>query len=325
MENLNKEFDSFVKRMGDLMTPSIPKVVSVADTCSSELASYVYQNKLKSVTLGISGGLDSAVVAALARMAATKLKKVGYDLKVVGVSIPLSSTNAHKDQAAWVGKEFCDPNCFLELTSWENEIGDTRLLDLIANSLSASDFLVEAAGFKKEDIDRSLSIGNLKSRLRMISLYDIARKTNGLVLGTGNWSEDHAIFFYTLGGDGQVDYSMIKGVGKGFEMPVLAKYLGIKEDIINQSPSDGLAVTGCSETGEGATDYDQIGATYKEVDVIINAYLGNFPKEVQEEFLSFMELDKIKKVIDRHNRYKFKGVGEIGIERGQNGLPLNFK
>lgn len=322
------KYTNFIKKITPLMIPTEEQMLNVANIVSRQLADYVYNAKLKSVVLGISGGLDSAVVAALARKAADLLKtEKNYDLKVIGVAIPLSTTNTHLEQAVWVGNTFCtsgplldfkgvgNPNNHFEiLNMWEQE----NLLDQMIDTLQKINPFVERMGFGC-NIDYKLSAGNLKSRLRMITLYDLAKKTHGLVLGTGNWSEDHAAFFYTLGGDGQVDYSMIKGVNKGFEMPVLAKVLGILDSIIEQAPSDGLQVTNEN------TDEAQLGATYKEIDIIINCYLGNFNPDILEEFKSLMDYETIQKVIYRYKAYKYKESGEVSIERGDNGLKATYQ
>lgn len=324
---MNK-YSNFIEKISPLMIPTENQMLKVADIVSKQLADYVYNAKLESVVLGISGGLDSAVVAALARKASDYLKvEKNYDLKVIGVAIPLSTTNTHLEQAVWVGNTYCtsgplldfksvaNPNNHFEiLNMWEQE----NLLDQMIDTLQKINPFVERMGFGC-NIDYKLSAGNLKSRLRMITLYDLAKKTNGLVLGTGNWSEDHAAFFYTLGGDGQVDYSMIKGVNKGFEMPVLAKVLGIKDSIIDQAPSDGLQVTHAN------TDEAQLGATYKEVDIIINCYLGNFNPDILEEFKTLMDNETIQKVIYRYKAYKYKETGEVSIERGDNGLKATYQ
>jgi len=116
--------------------------------------------------------------------------------------------------------------------------------------------------------------GNIKARLRMVTLYDLARRTNGLVLSTGQRSEDEYMKFFTIAGD-IGDMAPIFSVGKGFELPAIAYSLGIREDIITQAPSDGLQVT------EANTDEEQLGANYKEVDTIISIYQNQLPMRIE--------------------------------------------
>lgn len=305
MEN---RFDDFVERVGKIMTPTDVQAKAVVATIREKLVNYIKENKMKSLVLGVSGGLDSSVVAAIANENIT-------GIPLITMSIPLTSNDAHKEQAKYIGQTY--GSYFDVMDEFETEINGKEIHTIINETINTNDRLARSAGFG--EFDYNVTQGNIKSRLRMMMLYDMARKCQGMVLGTGNWSEDHAIFFYTLGGDGQVDYSPIKGIGKGWEMPIIAKALGVREDIINQKPSDGLSVT------KENSDEAQIGATYKEVDVIINCYKGNFSEEIQEEFKEFIMLDKVQKVIKRHNHNSFKGRGEVSIERGENGLVVNWK
>jgi len=306
-------FSQFIVKASEVMTPSQNTVTDSLDIIDRDLYDYTKAAGLESLCLGISGGLDSAVVAAIASKVTKRL-----GIKLIGVSIPLSSSDKHREQAAWVGETYCD--AFSEINAWEEIIpeAETTPHEMVDSVINSTDRVLKMAGFEPNDFDRAIQQANIKSRLRMITLYAIAKNAKGMVLGTGNWSEDHAIFFYTIGGDGQVDYSPIKGIGKGFEMPVFAKELGIRDDIIDQKPSDGL------KASEADTDEAQIGGTYEEVDAVINAYLGNFGKELTYYFSMIEDLEKVQKIIGRHKANKFKENGEVSIERGENGLPEVF-
>jgi len=310
----NKTFEQFVSQIGSKITPSKRKVKNSIEKIENDLFDYTKKAGLDSLVLGVSGGLDSAVVAAIASRVCKKL-----NIKLIGISIPLSSTNSHKEQARWVGETYCD--AFDEISSWEEDFYEVNKTahEMVSYVVSTTDRVAAKAGFDTNNFDRSIEQANIKSRLRMITLYALAKNTNGMVLGTGNWSEDHAIFFYTLGGDGQVDYSPIKGVGKGFEMPIFAEELGIRKDIIEQNPSDGLKVS------TEDTDEAQIGASYKEIDIIIGCYKKMFNEDILNEFESYIDNEKVKKVILRHNKFKYKENGEISIEKGSNGLPIDYK
>jgi NH3-dependent NAD+ synthetase len=136
-----------------------------------------------------------------------------------------------------------------------------------------------------------------------------------MVIGTGNMSEDSILFFYTLGGDGQVDWSPIKTIGKGFELPVFAKVLNIREDIISQQPSDGLSAS------EADTDMAQIGLeSYKEVDAIGFAMLGLLNEELIKMYEQLFDYYKVQIIINRYKRYSFKEHGEVFITRKELGL-----
>jgi NAD+ synthase len=309
MENI---FNDYVKNVGEIMTPTEEVVVKSIEIIRTKLRNYVQTAGLKGLVVGVSGGLDSACVAAIA---APVCKELG--IKLMGMSIPLSSSVAHKEQAKWVGDTYCD--AFMEMNAWEDEINSKTAHSMVEYAVSTTDRIAAMAGFDTYEFERNIQQANIKSRLRMISLYDLAHKTKSMVLGTGNFSEDCILFFFTTGGDGQVDWSPIKGISKGFELPVFAKVLGIRDDIITQNPSDGLAAS------EADTDMAQIGVdSYREVDAIGFGMLGLLNNELAEVYNTLTDYYKVKLIIDRHNRYKFKEYGEVFVGRGENNLPNKF-
>ena len=251
----------------------------------------------------ISGGLDSSVIAALCQE-----KYTGVPL--IGISIPMSSTNEHKEQAKRIGKKYC--SAFEQFDEWEEKYFDTdedEIQDVI-NTVSLTDRIANKAEFEIKSFPKKILNGNIKARLRMITLYDLARKTNGIVLSTDNLSEFN-MGFWTINGD-VGDYGPIQNIWKGLELPTIAKLLNIPTDIIKQKPSDGLMVT------EDNTDEAQLGAPYKHVDAIMIVFLNK--KDYKKEWKKIKE-DKI--VIDIVNRYKntkFKRDGTTNITRKQLGI-----
>jgi NAD+ synthase len=109
-----------------------------------------------------------------------------------------------------------------------------------------------------EYTSNELANANTKSRLRMVTLYQVAGTVGGIVVGTGNKVEDYGVGFYTKYGDGGVDIAPIADLYKT-EVWMLGEYLGIDERIISAPPTDGL-------WDDGRTDEDQIGATYAELE-----------------------------------------------------------
>ncbi|PIP19604.1 MAG: NAD(+) synthetase [Candidatus Omnitrophica bacterium CG23_combo_of_CG06-09_8_20_14_all_41_10] len=163
--------------------------------------------KAKGIVLGLSGGIDSAVAAVLAKEA------VGRN-NVLVLFMPCNSNPQDLKDAQLVVKS-------LELK--------TKLVDL---SDIYNNFLrVLPKG-------PSLAKGNLKPRLRMAALYYFANKLNYLVCGTGNKSE-LSVGYFTKFGDGGVDILPLGDLLKS-EVKELAKDLGIPEKIINRNPSAGL-------------------------------------------------------------------------------------
>jgi NAD+ synthase len=107
-------------------------------------------------------------------------------------------------------------------------------------------------------VNNKLANANTKSRLRMVSLYQVAGSVGGIVVGTGNKVEDYGIGFYTKYGDGGVDIAPIADLYKT-EVRELGGYLGVMNEIIDATPTDGL-------WDDGRSDEDQIGATYSELE-----------------------------------------------------------
>ena len=109
-----------------------------------------------------------------------------------------------------------------------------------------------------EFTSNNLANANTKSRMRMVTLYQIAGTIGGIVVGTGNKVEDYGIGFYTKYGDGGVDIAPIADLYKT-EVWELGKHLGVDQRIIDAPPTDGL-------WDDSRTDQDQIGATYEDLE-----------------------------------------------------------
>ena len=190
----------------------------------------------KPVVLGLSGGLDSSVVAYLA------VEALGAD-KVHGLIMP-SPTNTDED---------------LMLAGLI-----TKNLQLTAYSLQLDSIIKSYAETLKNNLSKQ-ALGNLKARIRMTLLYAKANEINGLVLGTGNKTEIMTGYF-TKHGDGGVDLLPIGDLYKTKERK-LAKYIGIPQEIIDRPPTAGL--------WEGQTDEAEMGITYNMLDKILMAIENN--------------------------------------------------
>ena len=297
-------FNLFVEKAGKLITPDEQTVKDSIWTIQSHVEQYVLRAGLKTLVIGISGGLDSAVTAAIVQPIC---KRNG--IKLIGVSIPLSSSKEHMEQAYWVGTTFCD--AFMQMDEWETE-GTHTMVDTTMDSLNK---VAMYAGF---DIDETNKVaqGNIKARLRMMSLYHVAGITGGAVLSTDNFSEGW-LGFWTLHGD-VGDISPIQYVEKGWEEPEMARALGIREDIITQKPSDGLNVT------IDDSDEAQLGMTYKEVGAVIFGYEKMLSDELNEEFKTIENDPRIQDIINRHKRTQYKRDGVYEVQRDMTGLPVKF-
>ena len=221
---------------------------------------YTQSSGLKSLVVGISGGIDSALVSTLCCL-------TGIETWVV--SLPI---NQKEDQLSRARKH----------SAWlKSKFGNVafREIDLTEN------FLNFKTNFNPDELS-DLSLANSKSRLRMATLYQIAGNINCLVLGTGNKIEDFGVGFFTKYGDGGVDISPIADLKKS-EVRRLAKELGIIDEIIKAKPTDGL-------WDEERTDEDQLGASYDELEWAMDYQgdsnnLAGRQKEVYEIYHRFHE------------------------------------
>ena len=234
------EFEEYKKsEVGENTTPC-----QVNDDNSQFVVDYItqwltdYNNKTgtKGYVLGVSGGIDSAVVSTLCA-------KTGHPLVVVEMPIhqdPNQVTRAKEHI------QFLKDN-YDNVTSIETDL--TNTYDGMVDILRTDDVSDEQFFF---------TMANTRSRLRMVTLYAIAGQKNLLVCGTGNRVEDFGVFFYSKYGDGGVDISPIGDLMKT-EVYTIARALGINQDIITAKPTDGLH-------GDERTDEQQIGASYPELE-----------------------------------------------------------
>jgi len=228
----------------------------VVKNIQNDLRNYITKHGLKSLILGVSGGADSALVAALANPVCLELK-----IPLIGFSIPIE-TNKQDEllRARMVGKSFCTTFYEMDLTPVFKQ--EQEGLWGVVNKLFP-------------ECDYAIANGNLKARMRMRLLYHVAGITGGLVLGTDNFTE-YNVGFWTLFGD-VGDYGMIQNLWKT-EVYQLMRF--IAEDCNNQEKYDALmaCVNATPTDGLGITssDLEQLGApTYDEVDKILQMWLQN--------------------------------------------------
>ncbi|MFC1978466.1 NAD(+) synthase [Chloroflexota bacterium] len=194
----------------------------------------------KGAVLGLSGGIDSAVVAVLCNKALPQT--------TLGVMLPCHSSKADMTDAQALASKF-------------NIDTTTVVLDSIYNSLITAVSLEDTV----DEHRQKLSHANLKPRLRMTSLYYIANQLNYLVVGTSNKSE-LTVGYYTKYGDGGADITPLGNLVKG-QVKQLAVHLGIPQQIIDKPPSAGL--------WSGQTDESEMGITYDQLDTYITCGEGD--------------------------------------------------
>ena len=208
----------------------------------------VSDSGLDGVVVGLSGGIDSAVVAKLAVEALGKKR-------VMGILIP-ENEHVINDQPStpWLEqlhKDFKDAQLFAET------IGITYHVIPLSTFLNPN-YLRCWEGCIPNERQR-LRVGNISARARMVILYDQAADRKSLVIGTTNKSE-LMLGYLTKYGDGGVDIEPIADLYKT-EVFKLARYLNIPETIINKPPSANLWLD--------QTDEAELGVSYSDADKIL--------------------------------------------------------
>jgi NAD+ synthase len=216
------------------------------------------------LVVGVSGGIDSAVVSTLCAMT---------EIETHVLSMPIQQEKNQLQRA--MNHIYWLENNHSNVISHHYDLTDV--------------FDCFKLKFEKP-FNSEHSFANSKSRIRMLTLYQVASSINGLVVGTGNKIEDFGIGFYTKYGDGGVDISPIADLTKS-EVRELAKILNINKEIIDAKPTDGL-------WSDNRTDEDQIGATYEELEWAMSFLSEN--KDFKIEKLSNRELE-ILNIYKKHN------------------------
>ena len=212
---------------------SLKKIDYISDWIKDYANSLSFQPV--SLVIGVSGGIDSAVTSALCA-------KSGF--KTIAISMPIKQNLNQHDLSLkhldWLKNNFDNV--------------ETKIIEL--------DKVFETFENTMQDFNNSLAFANSRSRLRMVTLYQIAQANSGIVVGTGNKVEDFGVGFYTKYGDGGVDISPIADCNKT-EVWEIGKELGILKEIIEAAPTDGL-------WDDGRTDEGQLGLKYHELEEAMN-------------------------------------------------------
>ena len=231
---------------------------------------YLKNSKLNTLVVGVSGGVDSAVVSTLCALTGKP---------VIVLKMPIKS-NEKNTRLSNLHARF--------LTTRFDNVREVEI-DLTSSYMTLQGNLLQSIP------DSPLANANTKSRLRMIALYYTATYHNGLVVGTGNKVEDYGVGFFTKYGDGGVDISPIADLTKT-QVRELASQLGIAPEIISAPPTDGL-------WEDDRTDEDQIGVSYEELEWAMSYLednkarkLSSREKEILEIYLDFNHKNKHKMI-----------------------------
>lgn len=254
---------------------------------------YLKSNEnIKTFVLGISGGIDSAVTAAMARALADKMgiRFIGYILPII------TNDEAETTRACDIAKEFCHEYELMDLGKTFGELASSMLGPLWP---------------LEKDLEFKIRVGNLKARTRMMFLYDRARAYNGIVLSTDNYTE-LLLGFWTLHGD-VGDYGFIQELWKT-EVYAIGDYLAdfyggtggaAMASCVAAKPTDGLGVSD--------SDIDQILPTW---DPSKGSYRDAY-RVIDETLLAYLkgDGDKESPVVRRYLATEYKRMTPVSAQR----------
>ncbi len=239
---------------------------NVSDLITGFIKGMVAGSKTNGVVIGLSGGIDSTVVAYLS------VKALGND-RVYGLIMP--DTNVTPSRDIEDAKSVAEG---LNITHWYRDISD------IVEAYTKSPFFAP---------DSKVALGNLRARIRMSLLYYVANSKNLLVAGTGDRSEI-LIGYFTKYGDGGVDFLPIGDLYKT-QVRWLGKHLGVPENILTKPSSPQL--------WPGHKAEEELGIAYDRIDLILHA-IFDLRMEAEEVRKQFGE--DVDRVLELHARSSHK-------------------
>lgn len=248
--NMKKNDDKYAKYYNNLV---------------NSLASYVKENHLKSMVIGISGGIDSTVVASVAQDVSKLL-----NIPVIGLSLPCDTNKEDENNSANLAGKMCSIY---------------RVIN-IQNLYEAQSKLFNDETSNETNV---IAEGNIKARIRYSLLHHYSSLYNGIVLDTDNLTE-HYLGFFTIGGD----VGEITPIGNLWKTEVyeLAKWLSVHKKEHYDAFKHAIDITPTDGNGTSVSDLDQIAPdlTYNDVDVILKKWI-HLPLKTKLDILN----GKVKK------------------------------
>lgn len=208
----------------------------------------LHKSAMKTLVLGISGGVDSTTLGKLAQLAIDDLNLIGSGYRLVAVRLPFGVQADEQD--AQLAISFIQPTENISI----------NIKDGVDQLHQSSIFALRDKGLCPQDQSKLDFVkGNNKARARMIAQYEVAGLLSGLVLGTDH-SAENITGFYTKWGDGACDLAPLFGLSKR-QVRQLAKHLGAPDKLINKAPTADLECLSPSKTDE-----DALGLSYQQID-----------------------------------------------------------
>ena len=287
-ENMQPLSNWFETALDELIAQDVyMDVNAVEDTgrkLVSGLISYAKKYNIHTVVLGMSGGVDSALTAAL-------FKAAGWH--VIGVTMPIYQNPEETQRGIEACKVLNLSHMHVDLTQqYEDLLASVRDYDLTIDKP-----------------DNAIRRGNLRVRSRMMTVYNIASMEKGLVGSTDNFSE-LAAGFWTLHGD-VGDLAPIQSLLKSWEVPKLAEIYGVPASTVFAKPTDGLGISDGDEA--------QFGFSYLEFDIVLMKLCQLTTDMNRNDFLASLEVPdtdllKINRILDRIKGSTFKRSNPYNLE-----------
>lgn len=273
--SLDPWFENLLDNLIDQQTyPDLNVLQQTGKKLEQELIAYSKLYNINTVVVGLSGGVDSALTAAL-------FKAAGWTVKPI--LLPIKQNPAETERALETAQA-------LDLSA--------EVIDL---NKAYDSLLKEVRTYDPDIVKDPIRSGNLRVRLRMLTLYNLASKFKGLVASTDNFSE-LAAGFWTLHGD-VGDLAPIQSLCKSWEVPKLAEYYGVPENTVMAKPTDGLGIS--------AGDEDQFGFSYLELDLILLTLCSGIQPYTLENVYSILNVPehlkpKVKMILQRIRNSVYK-------------------
>ena len=244
---------------------------TLAEEITNWISDYALENDIRSLVVGVSGGVDSAVTSTLSA-------RTG--IRTIVLNMPIHQKKYQNDLSKKHIRWLMDNYSNVE----ERTVNLSKTYDSFEEAVSVDEV-------------SDLALANSRARLRMTTLYATAGSNGGIVVGTGNKVEDFGVGFYTKYGDGGVDISPIADLLKS-EVYQIARELDIIEEIIQAAPTDGL-------WGDGRSDEEQLGASYEELEWAMKESKNSSNKDLSERE---KELLAIYQRLNKSNSHKMNPI-----------------
>lgn len=242
------------------------------------LKNYIKSTGAKGIVLGISGGVDSTTAGKLSQLAISELKEEGYEVSFIAMRLPY---NIQKDEdEAQLAVHFIKPD---EVLNTNIGSGTDGIFKEVLLSLEKS-----GSPEKKNVCTNDFAKGNVKARIRMVAQYAVAGLRGCLVLGTDHNAEFTA-GFYTKGGDGFCDLTVLNGLNKR-QVRAVAKELGAPEFLWKK-----VATADLEDDKPQISDEVALGFTYNELDDFLESKPVSI--EVQKKIINQYRITQHKRAL----------------------------